>query len=155
MQITQAPVAHTAMLIRRPVAEVFEAFVNPDIITKFWFTKSSGRLAAGEEVVWEWEMYDASAPVTVKVVDENARIVIEWQGNHGPTMVEWVFVPRADGTTFVEITNAGFGGDGDQVVQEALDSMGGFTWVLAGAKAWLEHKIQLNLTADRYPPGVD
>jgi uncharacterized protein YndB with AHSA1/START domain len=44
------------MLIRKPVAEVFEAFVNPDITTKFWFTKSSGRLEAGKQVQWEWEM---------------------------------------------------------------------------------------------------
>ena len=32
------------MLIRKPVAEVFEAFVDPDITAKFWFTKGSGRL---------------------------------------------------------------------------------------------------------------
>jgi uncharacterized protein YndB with AHSA1/START domain len=38
------------MLIRKPVADVFEAFVNPDITTKFWFTKSSGRLDAGKQV---------------------------------------------------------------------------------------------------------
>jgi uncharacterized protein YndB with AHSA1/START domain len=44
------------MLIRKPVAEVFEAFVNPDITTKFWFIKSSGRLEAGKQVQWEWEM---------------------------------------------------------------------------------------------------
>jgi uncharacterized protein YndB with AHSA1/START domain len=44
------------MLIRKPVAEVFEAFVNPDITMKFWFTKSSGRLEAGKQVQWEWEM---------------------------------------------------------------------------------------------------
>jgi uncharacterized protein YndB with AHSA1/START domain len=43
------------MLIRKPVAEVFEAFVNPDITSKFWFTGSSGRLAAGKQVQWDWE----------------------------------------------------------------------------------------------------
>jgi len=35
---------NTGMLIRRPVAEVFEAFIDPDITTQFWFTRSSGRL---------------------------------------------------------------------------------------------------------------
>jgi hypothetical protein len=29
--------------------------------------------------------------------------------------------------------------------------MGGFTWVLAGLKAYLEHNIMLNLIADRFP----
>jgi uncharacterized protein YndB with AHSA1/START domain len=39
-QLTQVPVMKTGMLIRKPVAEVFEAFVNPDITTQIWFTKS-------------------------------------------------------------------------------------------------------------------
>ena len=45
-QMRTDPVVTAAMLIRRPASEVFEAFVDPDITTKFWFTKSSGRLVA-------------------------------------------------------------------------------------------------------------
>lgn len=56
LQLTQSPITKTAMLIRRPVAEVFEAFVNPVMTTKFWFTQSSGRLEAGKQVEWAWEM---------------------------------------------------------------------------------------------------
>ena len=63
-------VAKAEMLIRRPVAEVFEAFVNPEITTKFWFTKSSGRLEVGKQVTWEWEMYGASTDVTVKELEK-------------------------------------------------------------------------------------
>jgi hypothetical protein len=48
IRLRQVPIAKTGMLIRRPAADVFEAFVNPDITTKFWFTKSSGRLEAGK-----------------------------------------------------------------------------------------------------------
>ena len=92
------------MLIRKPVAEVFEAFVNPDITTKFWFTKSSGRLEAGKQVQWEWEMYGISIPVTAKAIEANKRLVIEWPGHSSPTTVEWVFAPKKDGTTFVSIT---------------------------------------------------
>jgi len=32
--------------------------------------------------------------------------------------------------------------------------MGGFTTVLDGAKAWLEHNIHLNLITDKYPKGL-
>ena len=87
------------MLIRKPVAEVFEAFVNSDITTKFWFIKSSGRLEAGKQVQWEWEMYGVSAPVTVKTIEANKRIVIEWLGYSGLTTVEWIFASQKDGTT--------------------------------------------------------
>ena len=52
LQLTKVPIARTGMLIRRPVADVFEAFINPDITTKFWFTRSSGRLEAGKQVQW-------------------------------------------------------------------------------------------------------
>ena len=58
----QLPITKTGMLIRKPVADVFEAFVNPDITTKFWFTKSSGKLQADKQVRWEWEMYDNLDP---------------------------------------------------------------------------------------------
>ena len=76
LQLTQMPVAKAEMLIRRPVAEVFEAFINPTMTTKFWFTRSSGRLEAGKQVQWDWEMYDVSSQVSVKAIEENKRILI-------------------------------------------------------------------------------
>jgi uncharacterized protein YndB with AHSA1/START domain len=57
-QLSKVPIAKAEMLIRKPVAEVFEAFINPEITTKFWFTKSSGRLEAGKQITWTWEMYN-------------------------------------------------------------------------------------------------
>jgi uncharacterized protein YndB with AHSA1/START domain len=44
--LTRVPIAETGMLIRTPAADVFEAIVNPEITTQFWFTRSSGRLVA-------------------------------------------------------------------------------------------------------------
>lgn len=154
MTLSNVPFAKTEMLIRRPVAEVFEAFINPAITTKFWFTKSSARLEAGKEVRWDWEMYGHSAQVNVKAIAENKRIFIEWPGEGGPTTVEWLFTPRADNTTFVSITNSGFHGKGDDVVKQALESTEGFTLVLAGLKALLEHNVILNLVLDRFPDAV-
>jgi len=36
------------------------------------------------------------------------------------------------------------------VVKDALDSKGGFTWVLAGLKALMEHNLELNAIADAF-----
>lgn len=155
LNLTQIPISKTAMLIRKPVVEVFEAMINPEITTKFWFTKSSGRLEVDKEVVWEWEMYSASAPVTAKVIEPNKRIVIEWPGYSGLTTVEWTFAPQKDETTFVTITESGFTGTGDELVQQVTDSTGGFTLELAGLKAVLEHGIELNLIGDRFPSGQE
>ena len=70
LQLTQAPSAKAEMLIRKPVAEVFEAFVDPEITRRFWFTKSTGRLETGKHIVWTWEMYDMSIDVDVKEVNQ-------------------------------------------------------------------------------------
>jgi uncharacterized protein YndB with AHSA1/START domain len=149
MTLKAEPVALAEMLIRRPVAEVFEAFVDPAITARFWFTRGSKRLNSGEVVTWYWDMYGVSAEVAVKSVEHNRRILIEW-----PTPVEWVFNSRSDDTTFVSITASGFVGTDDEKLAQAIDSMGGFSLTLAGCKAWLEHGVELNLVADHKPDAV-
>jgi uncharacterized protein YndB with AHSA1/START domain len=152
LRLTNLPVMETAMLIRKPVAEVFAAFIDPAITSQFWFTKGSGKLAPGARIRWDWEMYDASAEVEVKAIEQDKRIVIQWSG-YGTTTVEWLFDPLTADTTFVTITESGFDGDGDTVVKGVIDSTGGFSFVLAGLKALLEHGIPLNLVRDRHPQG--
>jgi uncharacterized protein YndB with AHSA1/START domain len=155
MGVIQIPVVKAEMLIRRPVAEVFEAFIDPAITSKFWFTKGSRRLDDGKKVRWDWEMFGVSADVSVKAIEANERILIEWSTSGGiPTTVEWLFVPRADNTTFVTVTESGFSGDGDVVVQKAFNSQAGFAFLLSGLKAFLEHNIELNLSADHAPDSI-
>jgi uncharacterized protein YndB with AHSA1/START domain len=149
------PSAKAEMLIRRPVSEVFEAFVDPAVTTKFWFTRSSGKLEPSSQVRWDWEMYDFSVEVSAIAVERNRRIVIEWSAYGAPTTVEWIFVARPDNTTFASITNTGFGGDPNETVETAIGSTEGFALVLAGLKALLEHEIRLNLVADRFPDGLE
>ncbi len=145
------PVVRAQMLIRRPAHEVFNAFIDPAVTTKFWFTRSSGMLKPGAKVQWDWEMYGVSARVNVKEVVPDSRILIEW--DEPPVPVEWQFEPRGKDATLVRISNSGFTGTNDEIVAKALDSMGGFTTLLADLKAYLEHGIRLNLVADHHPDG--
>ncbi|MDV4151343.1 SRPBCC family protein [Clostridium sp. AL.422] len=144
----QVPEAKSQMLIRKPVREVFEAFIDPTITTKFWFTKSSGRLEKGKYVRWDWEMYGVSAEVYVKDIEENKRIVIEFDDN---TTAEWIFTPRAENETYVTIINTGFKGTQKEIIKQVIDSTGGFTIVICGLKAFLEYDIVLNLVLDQFP----
>src|SRR5262249_40918822 len=94
-------VAKAEKLIRKNVAEVFEAFVDPAITSKFWFTRGTGRLEPGKEVEWDWEMYNHSMKVVAKEVEQNRRILVEWTAYNTVSTVEWTFTARPDGTTFV------------------------------------------------------
>ena len=152
MELKQPPVAEAAMLIRRPVAQVFEAIVDPNVTTKFWFTRSSGRLDSGKPVEWEWRMYGVSTRVEVSEIVANEKIVMQW--SDPPTTVVWSFTEMPGEATFLEVSNFGFAGSGDEQVDQAIGSTGGFTLVLAGAKAWLEQGLTLGLIGDRHPKGI-
>ena len=146
MRKLSPPIVRTHMAIRRPAAQVYGAFIDPAVTSKFWFSRGSGILARGEKVVWSWSMYGVSAVVEVLDLEQDQRIVIGW-----PTPVEWIFSARGEDATFVTITASGFTGSDDEKVSGAIDSMGGFSFLLAGCKSWLEHGIQLNLSGDYNP----
>ena len=149
-----APVATAQMLIRKPVAQVFEALVNPAITSHFWFSKSSGPLEVGKQVRWDWEMYGHHTTVDVKAIEDNKRILIEWNGPENPSLVEWNFEPKGKDRTFVTVKNWGFAADANKAVNEAINSTGGFSFLLAALKAYLEHGIELNLVLDHAPDSL-
>jgi uncharacterized protein YndB with AHSA1/START domain len=98
-------------------------------------------------------MYGVSTEVDVKAVEENRRILIEWDPDH-PTSVEWTFEPRGEDRTFVSVRNWGFHGDAEKAVAAALDSTGGFNLLLAGLKVFLEHGIEPGFVEDHAPDAL-
>jgi uncharacterized protein YndB with AHSA1/START domain len=142
--------AKVGLIIRRPAAEVFRAFVDPAVTTRFWFTKSTGPLVPGAKVNWDWEMFGVGTTVEAKEVVESKRIVVVWNPE-SPSTVEWQFTATSEESTYVQIREYDLRGTPDEIVAHAIDSTQGFTFVLAGAKAWLEHGIELNLVADHGP----
>ncbi|KQC29936.1 SRPBCC family protein [Flagellimonas eckloniae] len=143
--------AKSELGIRRPVKEVFEAFTNPDITAKFWYTHSTGKLEEGVHLEWKWEMYNLVVPVNVLEIIENQKILIEWGQGIQKSTVVWEFNSVNDNLTFLTIQNYNFLGNGDELLNQIKDSTKGFTFVLSGLKAWLEHKIQLRLVDDAFP----
>jgi uncharacterized protein YndB with AHSA1/START domain len=144
-----APVASAGKLIRRPVHDVFEAFADPAVTARFWFSKGSGRLEPDARVRWDWEMYGVGTDVRVKAIEPDRRILVDWNTADDPTEVEWLFEARG-GDTFVTVENRGFP-DSPGGVARALDSTGGFNLVMAAAKIWLEHGINPRIVPDHRP----
>jgi uncharacterized protein YndB with AHSA1/START domain len=155
LQLTQIPSVKVGLLIRRPPGKVFQALIDPAITTRFWFTKSTGKLVPGATIQWDWEMYGVSAKVSVKEVEENSRILFEWGDGDEATTVEFRFIPWEDDTTYVEVTETGLSGDGDELVARAAGSTGGFTIALCALKALLEHDVVLTAVRDRFPTGLE
>ena len=143
---TRTPVARVSMLIRRPVADVFNAFVEPAMLERFWLARSSGPLQLGKSVRWDFMVEGASADAYVKELQANERIFIEWSDG---TTVAWTFKSHAGDATIVEVENTGFRGDAEEVIRTAVESTQGFTIVLCDLKTLLEQGKSMNLVRDK------
>ncbi|MDC6350955.1 SRPBCC family protein [Zeaxanthinibacter sp. PT1] len=152
MSSTNIASAEAQMLIRKPVSTVYQALTDSAITTKFWFTKSSGKLEEGKSVTWEWEMYGVSASVMVREMVQDRKISISW--GDPATIVDFEFMAVSDHSCYLKIRNYGFTETGDALLSVIKDSTGGFTLLIAGLKAYLEHGIQLNLVGDKFPEEV-
>ncbi|WP_424217239.1 SRPBCC family protein (plasmid) [Streptomyces sp. BI20] len=147
----EPPSAHACMLIRRPAAEVFDAFVDPAVTTRFWYTDSSGPMTPGAHLRWEWRTYGASAEIRVEEVDAPRLLRFTWGNYDQPTAVELRFTPRPGDTTFVEVAETGFRGSTAEALRWVGDTVGGFTTVLCSLKALLEHDLRLDAVPDHHP----
>lgn len=145
---TNKALVEAQMLIRKPVTTVFEAFLDPEITRNFWFTKGSGRLEVGKNITWEWEMYNVSSTVLVQEIIPNEKISILWDQYR--TTVDFLFELIGPETTYVTIKQYDFQSTGAELLAEINGASGGFTTVLDGLKAYLEHGINLNLIADKF-----
>lgn len=149
----KGPIRQGRIAVRTSAEVAFEAFRDPGVTTKFWYTKSTGEMVPGAHLRWEWEMYGSSTDVDVDTVDKNRRIAFRWSGYdpQAPTRVEFRFDPRTVDSTYVEITETGFSGDGDTLVDRVIASTQGFTFLLSSMKAYLEHNLILHITEDAHP----
>src|SRR5262245_32866347 len=140
------PAARVSMLIRRPVADVFRAITQPEMLTKFWLSQASAPLEAGKRIHWEFMVKGASIDFLVKEVEPNERIVMEWASG---SIVTWRLESRPDGTTVIAVENAGFRGDAREVIEGALNATEGFTIVLCDLKTLLENNFSMSLVRDK------
>jgi len=80
--------------IRKPVAEVFDAVVNPAKLKQYFTTGGANApLVEGTTVTWDFADFPGAFPVHVRKVVPNRAIVLEWQAADGKydTRVEMSF----------------------------------------------------------------
>lgn len=146
------PAAKASMLIRKPAAEVFEAFIEPDITSQFWYSRGSGRLDTGKPVTWYWDDYNASSEVTAHAIIKDKLIFFTWPGPDGlATIVNITFTARGSKATYVQVEEKGWEPGMKGLINIIVGQTEGWTLVLAGLKAFLEHGIRLNLVPDQNP----
>ena len=93
-------------------------------------------------------MYGVQSEVNVHQIIENTIIKMEW--GEPKIQVEYEFKEMEKGTLVI-IKSYGYPQKGEALFSVINYNTGGFTTVLDGCKAYLEHGINLRLIEDKFP----
>lgn len=130
------------MLIRAARADVLRAFVEPQQLTRFWLSSSSGPLAEGVSVHWEFMVPGAKVDTTLTRFEPERAL--SWKWDDGSTVD--IEVEEIDGGTAVTLINGHFDGEPEEQMAAALDATEGFAIVLCDLKVLLETGVSPGVT---------
>ena len=136
----------TKIKILKPVNEVFEAIINHEKMSNYWFSSGSGRLVQGEMITWRYDEYNAEMVIKVLEVDENKKIVYSWGGYGEETIVTITLKPLDNMSTIIEVNEAGFEENDDDLISKLVDNKEGWVYMLTCLKGYLEFGVK-NLRA--------
>lgn len=144
--------------IAKPVHEVFEAVADPKKLSGYFTTGGAkGRLDTGATVMWDFHDFPGAFPVKVIEVEQDKKIVLQWEANEGApsdgeaavtastgymTTVTMTFEPLDDGRTLVTIAEEGWRETANGL-KASYGNCQGWSQMLAALKVWIEHGINL------------
>lgn len=93
-----------AIQILKPVNEVFEAIVNPEKMSNYFISKSSGKMEEGKEIFWQFPEFDLEFPVRVGKIEKNKYISYYWDLDGLELFVEMTLKIKDNDSTIVTVT---------------------------------------------------
>ncbi|MGG0283617.1 SRPBCC family protein [Peribacillus butanolivorans] len=136
----------TKFKILKPVNEVYEAIVDPEKMSNYWFSSGTGRVEQGKMITWRYDEYNAEVVINVLEVEEDKKIVFSW-GGYGQETVVTITLKELDNTrTIIEVNELGFKEDDPEIINKMIGQKEGWVYMLTCLKGYLENGIN-NLRA--------
>ena len=128
--------------VKEPLGLVFKSVVDPTKITKYFVSNSSGKLAEGAKIIWEFKDYNVKINVDVIEVIENKKIMFNWEASGTKAKVTILFSSEEKNKTKIEITEDSFEASEDGI-KKAMQQTQGWTDFICSLKAYLYTGINL------------
>ena len=95
---------NVAMQIQRPVHQVYEAIVNPNIMSNYFISKSSGLMEEGNELVWNFSEFDIDYTLRIGKMIKDEYVSFYWHKDEVELLVEMTLVEKENNSTLITIT---------------------------------------------------
>ena len=130
--------------ILKPVQEVFEAIVDPEKMSKYFISGSTGRIESGKTLKWTWPDYDGELEIKVGKIEKDKVVSFEWNGSGTNCVVVISLEAKDENKTLVKITESDWPAD-YKGANQCMEQVEGWTHFLCCLKAYLEYDINLRI----------
>ena len=134
-------IAKATIQIQKRIEEVFEGIVDPEKMTKYFISESSGRMETGKELFWKFPEFPDEYPVKEIKIETNCSVSFVWY-EEAETIVNITLEAQPDNSTVVKVTTDGKPYNDDNL-NWVIGNTEGWANFLACMKAYLEYGIQL------------
>lgn len=130
--------------IRKPVAEVFDAIVNPEKIGSYFATGGvSAPMKEGSTITWSFLEFPGNQPMSIRKLVKDKEIELDWIEDEGKkTDVLIKFEELGPQETLVTIKHSGHKED-ESGLKDSYAHCEGWTVMLSSLKAYLEFGINI------------
>lgn len=142
----------TALQIQKPAEDVFEAIVDPDRMSHYFISKSSGRMEENKTLTWKFPEFDMEFPVRTGKIIRDQYISFYWEVEGSELMVEIALATQGNNSTLVTVTEKERKND-EAGIKWLIGNTAGWANFLACLKAYLEYGINLRKGAFDYMSG--
>jgi len=134
------------MGISKPASEIFEAIVNPELMSKYFISASTGKMESGKTLTWSWPDFDGDIQIKVGKVEKDKVVSFEWNGSGNNCVVVITLEAKDENKTLVIINESEWPAD-YKGAKQCMGQVEGWTNFLCCLKAYLEYGINLRVGA--------
>ncbi len=132
-----------AIQIQKPIEQVFDAIVDPDKMSSYFISKSTGKMEEGKNLVWNFPEFVVDCPIRVGKIEENKYISYYWDGAEKRELfVEISFSEFENHSTIVTVTEKSMPND-EIGINWLKGNTEGWSNFLCCLKAYLDYGINL------------
>jgi uncharacterized protein YndB with AHSA1/START domain len=136
--------AKVQMGILRSASEIFDAIIDPEKMSRYFISGSTGRMESGKTLTWTWTDYEGEHEIKVGKIEKDKTVSFEWTGSGVNCVVVITLEAKGENQTLVKVTESEWPAD-YKGANQCMGQVEGWTHFLLCMKAYLEYGIDLRV----------